>query len=129
MLCTQGVLTFEFILIFVILVYLIVPFCQVPRHGVSRLTEVSLFKHHIGVMSENLQHKLDLVIEGQQMIGEKVDRLETRMDRLETKADALEVKVDALEIKVDAVAADLSAHRAGTEAHHGVYRVKEERSV
>lgn len=36
-------------------------------------------------MSEDFQHKLDLVIEGQQMIGEKVDRLETRMDRLEVK--------------------------------------------
>jgi archaellum component FlaC len=70
-----------------------------------------LFKRHIGVMSEDFQHKLDLVVEGQQILHEKVDRLETRMDRLETK--------------VDAVAADLAAHRMDTEAHHGVYRVKE----
>lgn len=24
-----------------------------------------LFKHHIGILSEDIQHKLDLVIEGQ----------------------------------------------------------------
>ncbi len=76
---------------------------------VKRIDE--LFKHHIGVLSEDFQHKFDLVIEGHKMLNEKVDRLEGRMDRLETK--------------VDGIAADLAAHRADTEAHHGVYRVKE----
>lgn len=67
--------------------------------------------------SEDCQSKLDLVVEGQQMIVEKVDRLGTRMDRLDTK-------VDTSDVKVDVVFADLCVHRADTAVHHGVYRVK-----
>ncbi len=70
-----------------------------------------MFKHHVGIIAEDFQHKMDIVVEGHQMLAEKIDRLEVRMDRLETK--------------VDGVAIDLAAHRADTEAHHGVYRVKE----
>jgi hypothetical protein len=74
--------------------------------------------HQMGVLSEDFQHKLDIVIEGQQMLSEKVDRLDGRVD-------SLEGRLDSLEGKLDAVAADLSAHRADTEAHHGVYRLRE----
>ena len=74
--------------------------------------------HHIGIMSEDFQHKLDIVIEGHQMLSDKIDRLDGRMD-------GLEGRLDRVESKVDAVAADISAHRADTETHHGVYRVKE----
>lgn len=77
-----------------------------------------LFKHQIGILNESFQHKLDIVVEGHQMLNEKADRLEGRMDRLEGRMDRLEVKLDA-------VATDLAAHRADTEAHHGVWRVKE----
>ncbi len=70
-----------------------------------------MFKHHIGVMSEDFQHKLDIVVEGHQMLNEKIDRMEVRLERVEDK--------------VDAVATDLAAHRADTEAHSSVYRVKE----
>ena len=77
-----------------------------------------MFKHHIGIMSEDFQHKLDIVVEGHQMLGDKIDRLDGRMDGLESQ-------MGRLENKVDKVAADLTAHRADTEAHHGVYRVKE----
>ncbi len=79
-----------------------------------------LFKHHIGILSEDFQHKLDLVVEGQQMLAERMERMEGRMDSLETK-------VDRLEVRLDAVATDLTAHRKDTEAHHGVCRVKESR--
>ncbi len=74
--------------------------------------------HQMGVLSEDFQHKLDIVIEGQQMLSEKVGRLDERLERLEGRVDRIDVKVDVL-------SADLSAHRADTEAHHGVYRVKE----
>ena len=77
-----------------------------------------MFKHHIGVMSEDFQHKLDIVVEGHQMLSEKIDRLDGRMDQLDGR-------MDRLENKVDAIAVDLAAHRTDTEAHHGVYRVKE----
>ena len=53
---------------------------------------------HLGVFHESIQHKLDLVIEGQQAMGDKVDRL---VDRLEGKMDDLSV--------------GLAAHRAEAE--------------
>lgn len=66
-----------------------------------------LFHRSIGVFAEIIQHKLDLVIEGQKMLAEKMDGVEERLGR-----------------KIDAVAADLSAHRADTEIHRG-YKVSE----
>jgi len=72
----------------------------------------------VGVFTEDIQHKLDLVIEGQQFLGEKVDRLEDRVEKVENR-------LESVELKVIAVSADLKAHRADTEVHHGVYRVKE----
>ena len=77
-----------------------------------------MFKHHVGMMTEDFQHKLDIVVEGHQMLSEKIDRVEDRLDRVE-------IGLKRVEGKVDAVATDLSAHRADTEAHHGVYRVRE----
>jgi len=116
---------------------------------INKIEEI--FKHHIGVMSddfqrkiehqtgiisEDFQHKLDIVVEGHQMLSEKIDRVETnlggRLDRVESKLDRIETRLDSIESglervenKVDAVAADLSAHRKDTEAHGPVYRVKE----
>jgi hypothetical protein len=73
------------------------------------------FQMHIGVIEESFQHKLDLVVEGQQMLAQAVQ---------ETRAE-LKEEIAKVDRRVTAVAADLSAHRADTEAHHGVYRVKE----
>nr|WP_298435680.1 hypothetical protein [Geobacter sp.] len=85
-----------------------------------------LFKRHIGVLSEDFQHKLDLVVEGQQMLAEKLELTKTELKDEIRKVDQRLTMVEArLEQKMDAVAADLSAHRADTEAHHEVYRVKE----
>ena len=95
------------------------------------------FRHQIGIQSENFQHKLDIVVEGHQMLAEKLDRVETRLD---TRMDCLEHKLDhvAAELgevkakgnytaaKLDDVAADLKAHRADTEVHKKVYKVKED---
>jgi hypothetical protein len=74
------------------------------------------FQRYIGVVEENFQHKLNLIVEGQQVLAERIDRVE-----VELKSEIL--KVDQ---RVTAVAADLSAHRKDTEAHGTVYRVKEE---
>jgi septal ring factor EnvC (AmiA/AmiB activator) len=80
------------------------------------------FQNYIGVVEENFQQKLDLVVEGQQMLAEKLE-----MTRHELKSDinSLDKRLISVEAKLDTVAADLAAHRADTEAHHGVYRVKE----
>ena len=74
------------------------------------------FRHQLGIQSEALQHKLDLVVEGHQMLSEKIDRVEQRLDG----------RLDCVLSKLDTVAADFSAHRADTEAHKTVYKVKED---
>lgn len=94
------------------------------------------FRHQLGIQSEAFQCKLDLVVEGNQMLSEKIDRVEERLDgRIDCvvrKLDAVAAETSAhtvairdLTHKVDNLAADLSAHRADTEVHHPVYRVKE----
>ncbi len=74
---------------------------------------IEALDRRIGVVEENFQHKLDLVVEGQQMLAERMDWMEERLGKVEERLVRVETKVDA-------VAVDLSAHRADTEAHHGV---------
>ena len=76
---------------------------------------IKAFDQRIGIAEENFQHKLDIVVEGVQLLGERMDRM-----GLELKEEIR--KVDQ---RVTIVAADLAAHRADTEAHRGVWRVKE----
>jgi len=96
----------------------------------------SMIARHVGSFADSVQHKLDLVVEGHQMLSEKLDRVEERLDKridcLEHKLDAVAaetsnntVAIRGLSIKIDAVAADLSAHRQDTEAHPTIYKVKE----
>jgi predicted nuclease with TOPRIM domain len=91
--------------------------------------------HRMGIVQEDIQHKLDLVVEGQQTLVGRMDRLEGRMDGIENRLDrvemrviAVEKKVDAVEKKVDAVAVDVAAHRSDTEAHRKGWRVREDES-
>jgi uncharacterized protein (UPF0335 family) len=75
-------------------------------------------------LSEDFQHKLDIVAEGRQMLSEKLDRvegqLEQRIDRVEKRINEVDAKLSK---KIDAVAADLAAHRADTEIHRTGYQV------
>ena len=75
----------------------------------------SIIASHVGSFADSIQHKLDMVVEGHQMLSEKIDRVEERLDK----------RMDCLEHKLDAVAADLTAHRRDTEAHPTIYKVKE----
>ena len=97
----------------------------------------SKIARHIGTFVESVQHKLDLIVEGQQLLSEKIDRSKTelaqRIDCVEHKLDAVAAEtrgntdvIQRLEIKLDAIAADLSAHRTDTEAHRKVYKIKED---
>jgi hypothetical protein len=74
------------------------------------------FRHQLGLQREDFQHRLDLVVEGQQMLAEKLERVESRIDQVESR----------LTRKVDAIAADMTAHRNDTEAHRKGWRVREE---
>jgi hypothetical protein len=89
--------------------------------------QTAQFQGYLGIVGENFQHKLDLVVEGQQMLADKLEATRVELKEEIQKVDARLTVVEArLEKKIDAVAADISAHRKDTEAHHGVYRVKEE---
>lgn len=95
-----------------------------------------IFTHQLGFYSEAVQHKLDLVVEGQQLLVERLDRFEievrsgsARVDQritvvhagLDQKIDTVEqrltARIDGVEQKLDVVSADLAAHRRDTEAH------------
>ena len=94
------------------------------------------FRHQLGVQTENFQHKLDLVVEGHQMLSEKLDIVKTdltqkieclthKLDVVAAKGDETATKLDTLVAKVDAIAADIKEHRADTEVHSPIYRVNE----
>jgi peptidoglycan hydrolase CwlO-like protein len=69
------------------------------------------FRLQVGILSEDFQHKLQLVAEGHQMLSEKMDRMQGEIGEIKDT--------------VTAVAADLAAHRADTEGHKRGYMVKE----
>ena len=83
------------------------------------------FHAWIGVQAEDTQHKLDLVVEGFQMLSEKIDRADERFDstvgRLDSRLDRLEVKIGSAETniisKTDELQTEMVAHRLNTELH------------
>ena len=38
-----------------------------------------LFTHQLGIFAEDVQHKFDLVIEGQQLLSERMDHMKTEL--------------------------------------------------
>jgi hypothetical protein len=90
----------------------------------------SIIARHVGTFADSMQHKLYLVVEGHQLLAEKIDRVEERLDgRIDCvvrKLDAVAAQGNATAAKLDDVAADLKAHRRDTEAHQSLYKVKED---
>jgi chromosome segregation ATPase len=102
-----------------------------------------IFKRHVGILVEDFHHKLNIVVDGLQYLGEKIDRtaadlrsdidrldqrglrMEARLTGMETRLTGVETRLTGVETKLDAVAEDLAAHRADTEVHQSLYRVKE----
>ena len=103
----------------------------------------SMIARHIGVFAESINHKFDILVEGHQMLCEKIGRVKTdleqrigcvehKLDVMAAQGSSTAAKLDAVAAqgsstaaKLDAVAADLKAHRTDTEAHGHIYRVKE----
>jgi len=75
-----------------------------------------VFTHQIGILNDSFQHRLDLVVEGQQMLAEKLEAT-----RIELKAE-----INKVDQRVTAVAADLSDHRRDTEVHRKGWQVRED---
>jgi len=85
------------------------------------------FRHQIGIQSEHVQHKLDIVVEGHEVLRKEIrDTREELCEKIKLVDFKLETMNETLNEKIDAVAADLSAHRADTEVHKKVYKVKED---
>jgi hypothetical protein len=80
------------------------------------VTQTETSKRHMDVLMENLDHRLNLVVEGHQMLAERLGRMELEIKEEISKVDR----------QITTLAVDLTAHRADTEAHLGVYRVKED---
>jgi hypothetical protein len=81
------------------------------------------FRHQIGIQSENFQHKLDIDVEGHEVLRKEIR--DTRGELCE-KIKLVDFKLEIMNEKIDAVAADLKAHRADTEVHTKVCKVKED---
>ena len=81
------------------------------------------FRHQIGIQSEHVQHKPDIVVEGHDVLRKEIG--DTR-EHLSEKIKFVDFKVEALNQKIDAPAADLSAHRADTEVHKKIYGIRED---
>jgi hypothetical protein len=103
------------------------------------------FRHQLGIQSEHFQHKLDIVVEGHELLRkeirdtreelcEKINLVDFKVSVLNEKIDGVDAslsqRIDGLETslsqKIDAVAENLSAHRRDTEAHPTIYKIKED---
>jgi len=73
------------------------------------------------IILEDINEKFDTLIEGQNLLNEKLDRHvdENREDFKEVKKDILFLKKDGFEIKKDVseLRKDLAEHRENTELH------------
>lgn len=59
------------------------------------------FRHQMGIQCEYFQHKLDLVVEGHQLLYDKIDGLDLRMDKLDGRMDKLDLRMDKLDDRMD----------------------------
>jgi CII-binding regulator of phage lambda lysogenization HflD len=84
-----------------------------------------IMKHQRGILVEDFNHKLDLVVEGHQILIEKIDATRTELKQDIKNLDQRLMMTEArLDKKIDAIAKDLSDHRADTECH-AEYKVSE----
>ncbi len=87
-------------------------------------------QEHFEVLLEDINGKLDLILESQAFLHRKIDdldrRTDERFDLVDVKFAALNHKIDGVEVrldaKIDGVAAELRAHRADTESHRAPFR-------
>jgi hypothetical protein len=94
----------------------------------------AMMRHVVGIFAEDVQHKMDILAEGQQMLAEKLDstrtELKTGVEKLDYRLTVVEARLDhrfgELEKKVDGFSENLAAHRRDTEAHRKGWRVGEE---
>ena len=82
------------------------------------------FRRHTWIILVEFDKRINLVIEGQEVLTERVDKLDTKVTNLETKVDKLDTKVTKLETKVDNIHEELLSHRNNTELHAPMMKQK-----
>jgi len=77
------------------------------------------FRHQLGIQTEKFQHKLDIVVEGHQMLSDKMDRIKTelveRIGCVEHKLDIVAAKTDDTAARCDSISDKLDAVAAKTD--------------
>jgi hypothetical protein len=85
-----------------------------------------MFKHQIGILLEDVQQKLDIVVEGHGMLAEKLestgDELKEEIQKVNQRLTLAEANLSK---KINAISADLAGHRADTEIHRKQYSISE----
>lgn len=71
-------------------------------------------EHRLEILLEDIQSKLDLVLEGHAMLNNKIDHVAADLGERLTK---VEKRLDHLEKKFNLMADELAAHRTDTEIH------------
>jgi len=56
-----------------------------------------IFVHHIGILVEDFQHKLDIVVEGNQILNDKIDNVQEGLIDLTTRVDMIDLRTLNLE--------------------------------
>ena len=87
-----------------------------------------LFRHHIGILSEDFQHKLDIVVEGHEMLVEKIEATRVELkEEIQRVGHRLTMVEANLSRKIEAISADLATHRNDTEIHRTPYGISEKK--
>jgi len=88
----------------------------------------ALFRQHIGILSEDFQHKLDIVMEGHEMVVEKLEDTRGELkEEIQKVGQRLTMAEANLSQKIDGISADLAAHRHDTKVHRTHYGISEEK--
>lgn len=78
---------------------------EIKSRGVNKKEERYLTENQLGVILEDVNHKFDLILEGQETVkneireefNERFDKFEKRLDKFENKFDKFKNRLDRLE--------------------------------
>lgn len=84
-----------------------------------------MFKHQFGILWEDVQHKLDIVVEGHGILAEKLESTGDELKEIQKVNQRLTLAEANLSKKINAISSDLAGHRADTEIHRKQYSISE----
>ena len=86
----------------------------------------TLFRPHIGILSGDFQHKLDIVAEGHEMLVEKLENTRVELkEEIQKVGQRLTLAEANLSQKIEGISADLAVHCGDPEIHRTHYEISE----